>query len=842
MQTDISAAGVFSACPDGLMILDGETGTITAANERCGDLCGRSPTALRGRALSELAPDDWTPPTPLGSLLAQARDDRVTFDWRVDRPDGTAAILECAMARTEQHGDGRLLVTVRERPSPAGADAAESPACAEREMQELIDAMNDTVFVVDLDGDFVDANQVAVERLGYSRSELLAMGPADISPPAHAEQVGERLRTIDDNETHVFESVQVTADGEEIPVEINARRITYRGDPAVLSVARDITDRKERTRKLRTFEQAVEQAGHAVYITDPDGTIAYVNPAFEEITGYGQADALGETPKILSSGEMPDRYYDALWETLLAGDVWEEEIENERADGERYYAEQTIAPIVDGGEVVNFVAIQQDVTERKRREQELERYQQLIENVPVGVYRNTPGLTGKFEEVNPAMVDMFGAEDEAELLDTHVAALYRTPSQREIFSRKLEAEQQVVEEELRLETRDGELFWGAVTAIRHEIDGEVYYDGIVQDVTERREKARELRLRERRFRRLFENHNAPMLLIDPDTGSIERANDAAVEFYGYEKQALTSMAIQDINQLSDEAVARRRAAAEEEETNRFIFPHELADGDVRQVEVDSTPITAGGQRLLFSIIHDVTERERTRERLERQNERLELLNRVVRHDIRNDMSVIISYADLLEDHVDDEGAAYLETVVEHGEHVVELTSTVRKLMEAMLGEDDDGPGTVVLSRVLDAEIEEVGSVADRVEIDVERPLPDIDVVGNEMLSSVFRNILNNAIQHNDVDAPRVDIAVEETADTVEVRIADNGPGIPDDQKAEVFGKGEHGMDSPGTGLGLYLVHTFVDQFGGDVWVTDHDGGGGAVFHVELPRADADTQC
>jgi PAS domain S-box-containing protein len=838
MQTDISAAGVFSACPDGLMVLDGETGAITAANERCGDLCGRSPTTIRGRALSELAPDNWTPPTPLGSLLSRARDDPVTFEWRVERPDGTAATLQCALAQTE---DDRVLVTLREDPSPEPAAAGEATGCAEREMQELIDAMNDAVFVVDLDGNFVDANRVAVERLGYTRSELLAMGPADISPPAHAEQVGQRLRTIDDNETHVFESVQVTADGEEIPVEINARRITYRGDPAVLSVARDITDRKERTRRLRTFEQAVEQAGHAVYITDSDGTIAYVNPAFEEITGYSQADALGETPRILKSGEMPESYYEELWETILAGDVWEEEVENERADGERYYADQTIAPILDDGEVVNFVAIQQDVTERKRREQQLERHQQLIENVPVGVYRNTPGLTGKFEEVNPAMVDMFDAEDESELLDTHVAELYRTPSQREIFSRKLEKERQVVGEELRLETMGGEPFWGAVTAIRHEVDGEVYYDGIVQDVTERRENARELRLRERRFRRLFENHNAPMLLIDPDTGSIERANDAAVAFYGYEKEALTSMAIQDVNQLSDAEVARRRAAAAERETNRFIFPHELADGDVRQVEVDTTPITNGGQRLLFSIIHDVTERERTRERLERQNERLELLNRVVRHDIRNDMSVIISYADLLESHVDDEGAAYLETVVEHGEHVVELTTTVRELMAAMVGEDDDGPGTVVLSRVLDAEIEEVGAGADRVEIDVERPLPDVEVVGTEMLSSVFRNLLNNAIQHNDADTPRVDIAVEERADTVEVRIADNGPGIPDDQKADVFGKGERSVDSPGTGLGLYLVRTFVDQFGGDVRVSDRDGGG-AVFHVELPRSDADTRC
>jgi len=821
--------------PDAAAALDAETGTLSAVNERWLTVCGGSRERFRGAQLTALTPEGWHPRAPLGTLLERARDGRVTFELRIERPDGTTVDLRCAM-RVGGSDDGAL-VTVHERDDPAlgTAPADVAPARSDRELRELIDGMNDPIFVVDRDGNYVDANRAAIERLGYTRAELLSMGPADVAPPEHAARVDERMRKLTEDETLVFESAQVTAGGEEIPVEINASRITYRGEPAFLSVARDISDRKRRRRRLRTLEQAVEHAGHAVYITDTDGTIEYVNPAFERITGYDAARAVGKTPAILNSGEYGEDYYADLWTTILDGEVWRERIENERADGERYHAEQTIAPIVEDGEVVKFVAVQQDITQRRERERELERYQQLIENVPVGVYRNTPGLAGEFEEVNPAMVEMFDAGSARELLDTHVAELYRNPGQRAEFSRTLESEERVVNEELRLETTDGEPFWGAVTAIRHEIDGRVYYDGIIQDVTERREKARELRFRERRFRRLFEGHSAPMLLVDPDSGAIERANDAAAEFYGYDAATLESMTIQAINQLDDEEVARRRRVADQGERNRFIFPHELADGEVRQVEVDSSPINTGDDRLLFSIVHDVTERERNRRTLERQNEQLELLNRVVRHDIRNDMSVIINYAELLRDHVDDAGAEHLDTLAEHSEHVVELTRTVRELMETMLGEDASEHGSVDLARVLRSEIEDLDAGHDDVSVTVDTPLPDVSVRGNEMLSSVFRNVLANAVTHNDKDEPAITVRAETTADAARVHIADNGPGIPASQREEIFGKGEHGIDSPGTGLGLYLVHTFVDQFGGEVWVTDNEPTG-AVFHVELPRS------
>jgi signal transduction histidine kinase len=111
-----------------------------------------------------------------------------------------------------------------------------------------------------------------------------------------------------------------------------------------------------------------------------------------------------------------------------------------------------------------------------------------------------------------------------------------------------------------------------------------------------------------------------------------------------------------------------------------------------------------------------------------------------------------------------------------------------------------------------------------------------------MLSTVFRNLLDNAVQHNDGPEPEVVVSVDVGEEGARVAVADDGPGIPDGKKAEVFGKGDKGLDSEGTGIGLYLVNSVVTQFGGRVWVEDRkDGDGdpaGSVFLVELRRAEA----
>lgn len=124
--------------------------------------------------------------------------------------------------------------------------------------------------------------------------------------------------------------------------------------------------------ELARFRGAIEAADHAIYLTDRTPKIIYVNPAFTSLTGYSEADAIGRNPSILHSGVQNNLYYERLWETILEGRTWKEEITNRRKDGSLYQAFQIISPIQDqDGELRTFVAIQHDITRQKEMESQL---------------------------------------------------------------------------------------------------------------------------------------------------------------------------------------------------------------------------------------------------------------------------------------------------------------------------------------------------------------------------------------------------------------------------------------------------------------------------------------
>lgn len=259
-----------------------------------------------------------------------------------------------------------------------------------------------------------------------------------------------------------------------------------------------------------------------------------------------------------------------------------------------------------------------------------------------------------------------------------------------------------------------------------------------------------------------------------------------------------------------------------------------SDDETRFYDVSSTPFVAGevttGQLVTVA---DVTERESYRRRLEEKTEQLEALNRVVRHDIRNDMAVVLGWAEILDDHVDEDGRDALDRILQKSRHVIQFTEVARDFVES-LSEDGTAELTEIeLEPLIDAELAAVRDSFPHADFRVSGDLPDVSVQANEMLSSVFRNVLENAVRHNDEETPEVTITGEHDSGTVRYRIADNGPGIPDDRKERVFGKGEKGLDSPGSGIGLYLVTLLTEQFGGDVWVEDNDPRG-SVFVIELP--------
>jgi signal transduction histidine kinase len=156
-------------------------------------------------------------------------------------------------------------------------------------------------------------------------------------------------------------------------------------------------------------------------------------------------------------------------------------------------------------------------------------------------------------------------------------------------------------------------------------------------------------------------------------------------------------------------------------------------------------------------------------------------------------------------------------------------------MAKVMLSDTENIAPTPLGPSLSSAVEEVQNTYPDAVVTPTAAAPETPVQANDMLEAVFRNLLKNAIQHNDKEIPEVDVSARERTDSVLVQIADNGPGIPDTEKDTIFGKGETGLDSSGTGLGLYLVKTLVESYGGAIEIDDNEPVG-AIFSVTVPKA------
>lgn len=323
-------------------------------------------------------------------------------------------------------------------------------------------------------------------------------------------------------------------------------------------------------------------------------------------------------------------------------------------------------------------------------------------------------------------------------------------------------------------------------------------------------------------------------------GEIVYANQRLCELTGYEPAELVGISKLEIVAPDDRELVEgyhfARMSGDSAPT-QYEIALQTADGDQVPVELSVSRVDHDGEPAAVSICRDITDRQQYQQRLEEQRDNLELLNQVVRHDIRNDLQIVVAYSEMLEGKVDDDAEADLRSIRESARNAVDLTATARDLANVMLQQHDRG--TIALGRPLEQQIESIRSAHAAAVINVDGSIPSVTVDGNEMLDAVFRNLLQNAIQHNDKEVPEVAVSVDRDDDSVRVAVADNGPGVPEGQREEIFGKGEKGLESDGSGIGLYLVYTLVDSYGGSVWVEDNDPEG-AVFVVELPIADADS--
>jgi PAS domain S-box-containing protein len=285
------------------------------------------------------------------------------------------------------------------------ADAPGVPAPHSDWLRCILDSLTDGVVVTDHSGRFLVFNPAAARILGVGaldipasewsaiygcfRSDMITPFPAEELPLARA-LTGE------------------TVDGEEIfirnPNRPEGAWITISGAPVrgndgsvqgAVVVFHDVTQQRAEIQTIRHLSNAVEQTADSVVITDHNGLITYVNPAFEKMSGYRRQEALGRTPSFLKSGKHDREFYRSMWRTLLAGRVFQETLLNRRKNGQLYLGEQTITPMRDaGGQISHFVSVGKDVTEL-RRAAEVENKLALAREVQQRLYPATaPALPG----------------------------------------------------------------------------------------------------------------------------------------------------------------------------------------------------------------------------------------------------------------------------------------------------------------------------------------------------------------------------------------------------------------------------------------------------------------
>ncbi len=242
--------------------------------------------------------------------------------------------------------------------------------------------------------------------------------------------------------------------------------------------------------QLRKYYRAIEQSGNAIVITDTKGNIEYINPRFEQSTGYAASEVLGRNPRFLKSGRQSAGFYAQLWETISSGNIWKGEFLNKRKNGSFYWESATIAPVLDhNGAITNYVAVKEDITARRQVEEQLQRLSQAVEqsgNTVIMMDKN-----GMIEYVNPKFTEVTGYSP--------VDAIGKSPI---TLMNRLDGEPDFSQDEWWLTVnaghtwhgefcnhrKDGVVFWEYATiAPVHNREGElINFVEIKQDITEQK--------------------------------------------------------------------------------------------------------------------------------------------------------------------------------------------------------------------------------------------------------------------------------------------------------------------------------------------------------------------
>jgi PAS domain S-box-containing protein len=375
----------FEEALDAIFVADPKTGILIDCNRAALELVSREKTELIGEHQRILHPPEQIEGEFSRTFKQHLKEkEGQILESQVITKRGEIKDVAIKASAFEVRGKKLLQGIFRDITEQKRAEAALKES--EEKYRELINGMNDTAWVIGLDANFIDVNDAAVKVLGYSREELLSMGPPDIDNSLTKEQILDLIRSMPADQTQVFETAHTTKNGKKIPVEISSSLVTYQGKQAILSIARNITERKQLEDALRKSEEMFRaistSAMDSIILIDENDEVVYWNPAAEKIFGYTKKEAMGNDLAKLVIPPQGHKPHLKLLKKLTQGSspAVHLELTALRKNGAEFPMElsATSVKLKDRNYMLGIV---RDVFERRRMEDELKQERGMLEAV-----------------------------------------------------------------------------------------------------------------------------------------------------------------------------------------------------------------------------------------------------------------------------------------------------------------------------------------------------------------------------------------------------------------------------------------------------------------------------
>ena len=719
----------------------------------------------------------------------------------------------------------------------------------------ILESALDCIITIDHKGAILEFNPAAEKTFGYKLSDVKGKLISDTIIPkqyreAHTQGMKQFLKTGSGNV--IGKRIEISAirsNGEEFPVELAISPIKSGKLPVFTAYLRELTEKKEFEKQLQLQSKTLEAAANGIIITDTKGIILWANPSFTTLTGYPNSKIIGKTTRLLKSGTHDKSFYENLWQTILAGKVWQGEIHNRRMNGSTYFEEMTITPVINSeNEITNFIAIKQDISLRKEAEQAIresrERLLLAINGAQLGLW--VWDIPSGNVYYNGLWAEMLGYNlDEIEpVLDSWKNLVHPEdlPLMMEKLNDHIDGKTPEYSIDYRMKAKNGEWKWIADHGQIVEGDNDnkaIRAVGVHYDITWRKVIEKELKESERRLKTIIDSIPIGIIIIDPVHCKTRQANPEAIKMFGLKEEEIIG---NDNCSLFCESFQK---GCSHSDLNEILkVESNIFNANGLQIPVIKTivPIMLEGKKLLLESFVDISKLKEAEAALKENIKIKTNFVSNVSHELRTPLASILGFSGTIlrdKNMADDTKLDFTRIIFEESQRLSNLIEDVLDISRIESGKMKITKELIKLDLVLEEIIQTQIILGQQKNIQVNTNIsPDIPELfaSPDALKQVFVNLISNAIKFTDPEG-LVNIEMEYKSGKISFKVADNGIGIPEDVQAKIFQSffrvENPGREDQGTGIGLAIVKEIVELHNGNI-IVKSEVGKGSSFEIFIP--------